>query len=391
MISQLFPLLLPLASWWDNFMGFLDTIMQPLYYAVSGILIGVHWLLSKVMDGNSGLAWALSIISLTITIRTLLIPLFVRQINSSRAMQMLGPKQKALQEKYGHDREKLGQETMKLFKEEGVSPYASCLPLLLQAPIFIGLYNVLSFASRGVALGFFKDNPDLLTGVQNATLFGAHLSSTFMPMNDGWGATQWLAGVLILLMTGTLFVTQLQLMRKNMPAEALTGQMAQQQKMMLYIFPFMYLFMGVNIPIGVLLYWFTSNLWTLGQQYILIHNNPAPNTPAYVDWADRMRAKGLDPEAESARRAGKGRRKTTVEQTSREVRVTRPDTNNGGTKGSGANGSDGTPPTGSRPVKPAGPKKPAAPSAAAADVPDSGRTQVTRQQPTRQARAKRKS
>jgi YidC/Oxa1 family membrane protein insertase len=105
-------------------------------------------------------------------------------------------------------------------------------------------------------------------------------------------------------MTGILFITQLQLMRKNMPPEALTGPMAQQQKMMLYMFPAIYAIGGVSIPIGVLIYWLTTNIWTMGQQYILIHNNPAPGTPAYVDWEERMRAKGLDPDAIAAKRRG---------------------------------------------------------------------------------------
>ncbi len=105
-------------------------------------------------------------------------------------------------------------------------------------------------------------------------------------------------------MTIVLFITQLQLMRKNMPPEALTGPMAQQQKMMLYLFPLMYLVTGVNIPIGVLVYWLTTNLWTMGQQYILIRNNPSPGTPAWIDWEERIRAKGLDPEEVAAKRSG---------------------------------------------------------------------------------------
>ena len=100
-------------------------------------------------------------------------------------------------------------------------------------------------------------------------------------------------------------------MRKNMPPEALTGPMAQRQKTMLYMFPVIYAIGGVSIPIGVLIYWLTTNLWTLGQQYILIHNNPAPGTPAYVDWEERMRAKGLDPDAIAAKRRGSKKRSET--------------------------------------------------------------------------------
>nr|WP_300147667.1 membrane protein insertase YidC [Propionicimonas sp.] len=295
---------------WDDFLGLLGAMMTPLYWAVSGILVGFHTLLSSLgMNPAWGGTWALSIVLLTVVIRTLLIPLFVRQINSSRNMQLLAPKQKALQEKYGHDRERLGQETMKLYKEEGVNPMASCLPLLLQMPIFLALFYVLNSVSHGTALGyFFETNPALVESLRDATLFGAPISATFLPFTT-FGPTQWVTAILIVLMTVVLFITQLQLMRKNMPPEALTGPMAQQQKMMLYVFPLMYLFIGGNIPIGVLIYWLTTNLWTMGQQYILIHNNPAPGTPAYVDWEERMRAKGKNPEEIAAKRRGAGRKR----------------------------------------------------------------------------------
>ncbi len=299
------PQIVPMDLWGD-FLGALNTMMQPLYLAVSWIMSSFHTLYASFLGPESGWSWALAIISLTVVIRTLLIPLFVRQIRSSRNMQILQPQLKALQEKYGHDRERLGQETMKLYKEEGVNPMASCLPLVLQMPIFIALYQVLWNASQGHAIGVLSVEQS--ESLRNATIFGAKLSGIFWPLTNGFGATQILCAVLVISMTAVLFVTQLQLMRKNMPPEALTGQFAQQQKIMLYVFPFMYLFMGVNIPVGVLLYWLVSNVWTMVQQYILIHNNPAPNTPAYLDWEERMRAKGKDPDELARKRAGKNRR-----------------------------------------------------------------------------------
>ena len=299
------PQLVPLDMWGD-LLGALNTMMAPLYWAVSWIMSSFHSMYASFLGAENGWSWALAIISLTVVIRTALIPLFVRQIRSSRNMQLLQPQMKALQEKFGHDRERLGQETMKLYKDEGVNPMASCLPLVLQMPIFIALYQVLWQASQGHAIGVLTvEQSELL---RNATIFGAKLSGIFWPLTNGFGATQILCAVLVLSMTGVLFVTQLQLMRKNMPPEALTGQFAQQQKIMLYVFPFMYLFMGVNIPVGVLLYWLVSNAWTMTQQYILIHNNPAPNTPAYIDWEERMRAKGKDPDELARKRAGKGRK-----------------------------------------------------------------------------------
>ncbi len=296
-------LLVPL-NLWDDFMGFLNTLMTPLYWAVSWVLMAFHWLLGLVLDPDSGIAWALSVVLLTMVVRTCLVPLFVKQINSSRNMQLLQPKVKELQDKYGADRDKLGQETMKLYKEEGVNPMASCLPILLQMPIFMALFWVLNNTSRGNPMGYFTIDTALMDSLRHATLFSAPISSTFMPLTNGWTAVQTLALVLIVVMVVTLFINQLQLMRKNMPPEALTGPMAQQQKMMLFMFPVIYAIGGVNIPIGVLVYWLTTNLWTLGQQFILIHNNPSPNTPAYIDWEERMRKRGKDPDVIAASRRG---------------------------------------------------------------------------------------
>ncbi len=307
--------LLAFLSVWDGAKGLISAMMQPLYWAVSGLIVLFHRLWAPLFGADSGWTWTLSIITLTVFIRILLIPLFVRQINSARNMQMVQPKIKALQDKYGSDRERLGRETMKLYKEEGVNPAASCLPILLQSPIFLALFRVLEGASVGVARGkFFRDNPDLMNSLQQAEIFGAKLSGRFMPITNGFGPTQILAMVLIVAMSVVLFITQLQLMRKNMPPEALTGPMAQQQKMMLYIFPGIYLITGVSIPIGVLIYWLTTNVWTLGQQWIIVRNNPAPNTPAYIDWQERMIARGKDPHEIEAQRAKK-RQRTVVQST----------------------------------------------------------------------------
>ncbi|MFV0429784.1 MAG: membrane protein insertase YidC [Arachnia sp.] len=311
-------LLLPLSIW-DSIYGALSTMMQPLYWAVSGVLYFFHNLLTPVFGADSGLTWALSIVLLTVFIRTLLIPLFVKQINSSRNMQLIQPKVQELQKKYATDRQKLGEETMELYKKEGVSPFASCLPLLLQMPIFLALFRVLEGVSSGSIRGYwFKENPDLVYSLQHAELLGAGLADRVFPFTP-FGATQIMGIVLVVLMVGTLFITQLQLMRKNMPPEALNGPMAQQQRMMLYMFPLIMAFSSMVLPIGVLIYWLTTNLWTMVQQGILIYNNPAPNTPAYVDWEERMRSRGKDPEAIMAARAAKRRRTADAPASTRRV------------------------------------------------------------------------
>lgn len=311
-------MLLPLASFWDSIYQMLSAMMQPLYWAVSGLVVMFHAMWSPLFGATSGVSWVLSIISLTVVIRTLLIPLFVKQIHSARNMQLLAPKTKELQKKYGHDRERLGQETMKLYREEGVNPMASCLPILLQMPIFLALFRVLDGAAQGHVRGYWLQiNPELVTSLQQSTMFGVSMADKFLPL-EPFGARQIFTGVMVVLMCAVLFVTQLQLMRKNMPPEALTGPMAQQQKLMLYMFPLMFAFSGMMFPVGVLVYWLTSNIWTMCQQYLLIHNNPAPNTPAYLDWEERVRRKGKDPREIERQRAEK-RRKTVKAAPSRPV------------------------------------------------------------------------
>ncbi len=264
-----------------------EAIMKPLYYMTSGVLIVFHRLFAGILGWNAGVSWALSIIGLTVVIRTALIPLFVRQIKSSRNLQMLQPKVKELQKKYGHDRERLTQETMKLYKDTGTNPLASCLPLLLQMPIFLALFRTLNNAANGQKEGFLTASD--VTSLKDSTIFGiARISDSFTKSGDGigwpwaWNGTQWLTAFLVVLMTVTTFTTQRQLMRKNMPESAMTGQYAQQQKLLLYVLPVVFAVGGIAFPLGVLLYWSTSNLWTMGQQFYVIRNNPTPGTPAFA-------------------------------------------------------------------------------------------------------------
>jgi YidC/Oxa1 family membrane protein insertase len=276
-------------------------IMVPLYYAVSAVMVAWHWLLTSIgMDPDGGLTWALSIIGLTIVVRAALIPLFVKQIKSSRNMQLIQPRVKELQKKYGHDRERLAQETMALYKDTGTNPFASCLPILAQMPIFLALFRMLDQAAKkGKEHGFL--NEDLAEKFGQSKLFGdIPIKLTFIN-NDGNAGVMALAAFLVLAMTATTFLTQRQLMSKNMPPDALTGPYAQQQKLLLYVLPVVFAVGGVAFPIGVLLYWTTSNLWTMGQQFYVIRNNPAPGTPAFAAKQKRDAAKGNkhghDPEA----------------------------------------------------------------------------------------------
>ena len=254
-------------------MGF---VMEPLYYAVSAILLGWHWLFMQLGVLSDGVIWVLAIAGLTVTIRALLIPLFVKQINSSRNMQLLQPQIKELQKKYGHDRQKLAEEQMKLWKETGTNPLASCLPLLLQMPIFFALFYVINNAAKGKALGLL-DAGDAAS-LKDAVFLGGRIADTFM--NSAHVETKLIAMVMVVAMCATQFITQRQLMSKNMPPDALTGPYAQQQKILLYVLPIVFAVSGVAFPIGVLIYWTVSNLWTMAQQFYVIRRNPAPGTPA---------------------------------------------------------------------------------------------------------------
>jgi YidC/Oxa1 family membrane protein insertase len=273
-----------------DFFGQLGSfIMTPLYYLTSFVLLTFHRLFGGLFGPETGIAWVLSIIGLTLVIRAALIPLFVKQIKSSRNMQLLQPKVKELQKKYGHDRERLSRETMNLYKETGTNPFASCLPILLQMPIFLALFRLIDQSAK------HPDEPkglmteELAKQFGDATLFGAKISETFTSTDQT--SVRLLAAVLVVAMTATTFLTQRQLMSKNMPADAMSGPYAQQQKMLLYILPLVFAVGGIAFPIGVLFYWTTSNLWTMGQQFYVIRNNPAPGTPAAKAKQDRDAAK----------------------------------------------------------------------------------------------------
>lgn len=265
----------------------MDTLLGPLYEVVSWILIGWHALFEFVLP--QGWAWMLAIVGLVVVIRTLLIPLFVKQIKSSRNLQLLQPQVRELQKKYAHDKQRLQQEMMKLYKDTGTNPFASCLPLLLQMPVFFALFRVLNGAASGDPHGAFQGRPVLFESFANAEVLGVQLSDSFRSTDDT--TTRVVAVVMVIIMVVSTFVTQRQLMRKNMPASALEGPYAQQQKILLYVLPFGFLFSGFAFPIGVVLYWCVSNLWTMGQQFYVIRNMPAPGTPAEDAYKRRVEAK----------------------------------------------------------------------------------------------------
>ncbi|MBB5832974.1 membrane protein insertase YidC [Brachybacterium aquaticum] len=284
--------------------------MNPLYpieWAVAWLMVQFHALLSLFMEADSGLTWALSIVGLTVVVRTLIIPLFVRQIRASRAMQMVSPELQAVQKKYKgktdpDSRQKMAEETMAIYKDAGASPFSSCLPVLLQMPIFFGLFRVLfnKLPQAAAGEGFGPLTPELARSASNSTFFGdVTIADSFLNSGDGGITTKIVAGIIIAAMCAVTFFTQKELTMKNMPKAALEGPMASTQKMMLYMLPFIYVITGPGMPIGVLIYWLTTNVWTFAQQYIVIRATPTPGSDAEKDRQERINdkraKKGLEP------------------------------------------------------------------------------------------------
>ena len=288
-------------------MGVFDTILRPLEYVVAWIMVQFHALLTLLgMNPGGGLTWILSIVGLVIVIRIVLIPLFVKQIHASRGMQALSPDLQKIQKKYKGksdpaSREAMSRETMELYRKHGTNPFASCLPMIAQAPIFFALFRVLNNGIRnGTGIGVL--NATLAHQAEKATFFGAPLSEYFLGTH--LTSVKIVTGLLIVAMSVTTFTTQRQLTQKNMPASALQGPMAQNQKIMLYAMPLMFAFSGVNFPIGVLVYWTTTNLWTMGQQFYTIRRMPTPGSEAEKALRERQARKGVQPDAAAATAPG---------------------------------------------------------------------------------------
>ncbi|KQO81492.1 MULTISPECIES: membrane protein insertase YidC [unclassified Frigoribacterium] len=275
-------------------MGFIDTILWPLKWVVEAILVGFHELLTSAgMGFDWGGTWVLSIVGLVLVVRALLIPIFVRQIKSQRRMMEIAPKLKKIQDKYKgkrdqFSREAMSRETMALYKDTGTNPLSSCLPLLIQMPIFFSLFSVLQNAQReGVGVGLL--NQALSTSFGEATLWGAPLKETFL------SATTWevrlIAAGMVVVMTASQFITQLQIVSKNMSPETKASPMFKQQRMLLYVLPLVFVFSGLSFPLGVMFYWLTSNIWTMAQQFIVIRNMPTPGSEAALAREERLARK----------------------------------------------------------------------------------------------------
>ena len=295
----------------------MDGLLMPLKVAEAWVMVTIHKLLVAIgMSDGPGPAWVLSIVGLTVAVRVLIMPLFVKQIRSSRGMQAMQPELRALQNKYKGKKdpasqERMREEMMALYRKHGTNPLSSCLPMLIQIPIFFALFRVLARlqeiansagSAHPVKIGPLT--PALAADVQASSLFGAPLSSSFM--NGGSATVKIVTMVLIVLMTATQFYTMHQLTMKNMPKSVTESDnpAMRTQRMMMYGMPLIFFITGPQFQVGVLIYWLVSNVWTMGQQWWTIRNMPAVGSEAYKKRQERRRRKGLPPDDEKKPAAG---------------------------------------------------------------------------------------
>ena len=277
-------------------MDFFSLILWPIKWVIEAILVGWHSLLMLAgMDAASGVTWVLSITGLVLVVRALLIPVFVRQIKSQRRMMEIAPQLKKIQDKYKgkrdqFSREAMSRETMELYKRTGTNPLSSCLPLLLQMPIFLSLFYTLQNAyQEKPGVGLLSE--ELSRQFGEANLLGLAPLGSSMITSEGNVWVIVIAVVLVILMTASQFITQLQIMSKNQSPEMKASPMYKQQRILLYLLPLVFAFSGFAFPLGVMFYWFVSNIWTMVQQFIVIRNMPTPGSEAALAREARLAKK----------------------------------------------------------------------------------------------------
>jgi YidC/Oxa1 family membrane protein insertase len=270
-------------------------LLWPIKWPIEFILVTFHTVfVSLGLGSNTGVSWVLAIIGLVLLVRAALIPVFVRQIRSQRNMILVQPELLKLQKKYRgktdrDSRERMAREQMDLYKRTGSNPLSSCLPLLLQMPIFTGLFFVLNDAQANKK-GVGPLDAALAQSFSQAEIWGAKLSDTFFGSPEL--NVKIIAGVMIVLMSASQFITQKQIMTKNQNPDIQSSQFMQTQKILLYALPLVFLISGLTFPLGVMTYWLISNFWTMGQQFFVIRNMPQPGSPAFHARQERLKLKG---------------------------------------------------------------------------------------------------
>ena len=274
-----------------------DAMLHPFAWAISYVWVWIHDLLVLLgMSSGSGIAWVLSIVLLTILVRIAIIPLFLKQIRSSRAMQAIQPEMRKIQEKYKGkkdqvSRQKMMEETQALQRKHKVSPFASCLPMLVQMPVLFGMYRAI-IAVSSISAGTYTyrgeatDHLGPLTAsvseeIVNSTVFGVPLSHTLRESVSQPSVVAVFIAAIVLMVALQFYSMRLSFQR-NMPDMG-DNPMAQSQRSMMYVMPLMFIISGVFFQMGVVIYTVTASFWALGQSFWTIKVMPTPGSPAYAD------------------------------------------------------------------------------------------------------------
>jgi len=378
------------------------SILNPLFEAVAWVMMQIHAALSYPFGASSGVTWLLSIVILVVLMRLIMVPLFIKQRNSMLKMQSHMPQLQEIRKRYKNDKQRLNEETMKFYKENGINPLGGCLPLVAQLPVFWALFNVL----RAIADWTPGHDPSygltvaVVKSAREAHVFGVLLSDTFLRPQFGESLTSRIVIVVfVLISAGTTFLTMRQSQKRGMmnqtPADPDQPGAAAAQAMsknMMYIAPFFAL-TGLYWQFGLVIYWVTTNLWTLGQQHFLFRNLPIVGS-ASVGASAVQQASGNSGAAAknttaksgassaSAKAAGKGG-------TSAASAAKTPATKTSAAKAPAAKTvANGSAANGSTSIG-AGMLKRFSRKEEPQDVPAAPQTKVVRQQPVRQTRSKR--
>jgi YidC/Oxa1 family membrane protein insertase len=398
------------------------SILNPLFEAVAWVMMQIHAGLAHFFGASSGATWALSIILLVVLMRLIMVPLFIKQRNSMQKMQSHMPQLAEIRKKYKNDKQKLNEETMKFYKENGINPLGGCLPLIAQLPVFWALFNVLKAIAEWTppAPGHAPTQPSygltiaVVESARQARIFGISLYDEFLRPAVGETTTsRWLIVIFVLVSAATTFLTMRQSQKRGMlnqtpPDPDQPGAAAAQamSKNMMYIAPFFAL-TGLYWQFGLVIYWVTTNVWTLGQQHFLFRRLPVVGSATVGASAVQAASGNSGASAKSAAAKSPAAKSTTGKSTTATAK-----------SAAAKNGASSAPAkTGTKtatPAKPAAkgtaPAAPAAPAAKAVangsangssvlkrfgkkeepeEVPVAPQTRVVRQQPSRQSRSKR--
>ncbi|MDF7665954.1 membrane protein insertase YidC [Bifidobacterium sp. ESL0745] len=276
--------------------GWVYKILTPVEWVMTEIMYWFHKFMTILGMSSKGTSWILAIVFLVLVVHAIILPMYIKQMRGMAKMQALQPKLMHIQKKYkGHNdqasKEAMARETQKLYSDNKVNPMGSCLPMVIQGPVFMCMFYMLSaipyiaHGSRG-KLGAF----DKATAAEFADthLFGLKISNTF-GMADTSGKI--IIGIFTFLMCAAMWYMQFNNMRKNLPAASMEGQQYRMQQIMTWVFPLMYIFSAISMPFAVLVYWLTNNICNMLRSIWQVHEFPTPGSPAETEKIKRDHTK----------------------------------------------------------------------------------------------------